>query len=481
MPRIQCTTDEPDCVNVCEICRSRTHGEHCRTCTAWIDVALRVVSNAAKDGASSDDVRRADPSLDEFETLASPCVEHLCDLGRIVERGGRFFLPNMLESKPIVHESAVEPLQHGPVDRRERCRVHSWRFLTDAGYCAECRSERRERNERERMERAVERKQRAPARHKESERNERERMKRATERKQRALARREESERDERERKERLRAVAERAARLVEQGTCTNTQRSYAASWEQWESFCRANGREPLSCTQDEAVSLLLDWIDALRKQDLSVATIKNRLAGVAAGYSKRGIDIPPADDPRIRKVRSGLEKEAAERGERRKQAKGLTVDDLRKGVSSIRHDLGGLRDRALLLLAFAAKLRLDELCALRRKHVEFCEGGLVLDLGRSKTDQTGEGAKIHVRAQKDDLCPVAAVGDWFRWLDKAADPKGPIFRPVNRAGGIGSSALTVRGAFEIFRSRGKAAGIEGLSGHSARVGAIREASLVGA
>lgn len=278
-----------------------------------------------------------------------------------------------------------------------------------------------------------------------------------------------------------VRAAAERAAKLVEQGTSDNTRRSYATSWAQWEAFVRANGREPLECTQEEAVSLLLVWIGDLRNEGLSVATIKTRIAGVSAGYSEAGIDVHPTDDRRVGLARRGLARDAAERGERRKQAKGLSVDDLRTVVSSIRPDPRGSRDRAFLLLAFKGMLRLDDLCALRREQIEFRDAGLVLHVARSKTDQTGKGAKIAVHAAKGLLCPVVAMRDWFARLDMHGITDGPIFRAVNRGGRIGTSALTVRGAFEIFRSRGKDVGIEGLSGHSARVGAIKQASLVGA
>jgi integrase len=214
---------------------------------------------------------------------------------------------------------------------------------------------------------------------------------------------------------------------------------------------------------------------------DVYVRTIKARMAGVAAGYSDAGIDVHPTDDRRVRLARRGLARDAAEKGERRKQAKGLSVDDLRKLVSSILLDPRGLRDRAFLLLAFCGMLRLDDLCALRREQVEFRDAGLVLHIARSKTDQTGKGAKIAIHARKGDLCPVAAVHDWFAWLKASGIVDGPIFRSVKRGSRVGSSALTERGAFEIFRSRGKDAGIEGLSGHSARVGAIKKASLVGA
>lgn len=278
-----------------------------------------------------------------------------------------------------------------------------------------------------------------------------------------------------------VRAATVRAADLVSKGTSDNTQRSYATSWAQWESFVRANGRDPLACTQEEAVSLLLVWIGALRNEGLSVATIKARLAGVAAGYSDAAIGVQPTEDRRVRLARRGLARDAAEKGERRKQAKGLSVEHLREIIPSIPSDVRGVRDRAFLLLSWSGMLRLDDVTNLHRRQVEFRDGGIVLHVGRSKTDQAGNGAKIPVRAGKGLLCPVAAVAEWLKWCDTQGISDGPLFRSVNRGGKIGSSALTVRGAFEIYRSRGDAAGVVGLSGHSARVGAIKEASLAGA
>jgi site-specific recombinase XerD len=54
--------------------------------------------------------------------------------------------------------------------------------------------------------------------------------------------------------------------------------------------------------------------------------------------------------------------------------------------------DLRGLRDRALLLLGFAAALRRSELVALNVDDIEENAEGILVIIRRSKTDQEGAG-----------------------------------------------------------------------------------------
>jgi hypothetical protein len=59
-----------------------------------------------------------------------------------------------------------------------------------------------------------------------------------------------------------------------------------------------------------------------------------------------------------------------------------------------------GARDRAMLLLAFAAALRRSELVALNIGDVESVAGrALLLTIGRSPTDQVGAGQRVALHA----------------------------------------------------------------------------------
>jgi site-specific recombinase XerD len=56
---------------------------------------------------------------------------------------------------------------------------------------------------------------------------------------------------------------------------------------------------------------------------------------------------------------------------------------------------LQGARDRALLLAGFAGGFRRSELAALQVRDLEESSEGMVIRLGRSKTDQEGLGRPV--------------------------------------------------------------------------------------
>ncbi|QDL37936.1 hypothetical protein EUB48_12115 [Rhodoferax sediminis] len=60
-------------------------------------------------------------------------------------------------------------------------------------------------------------------------------------------------------------------------------------------------------------------------------------------------------------------------------------------------HCTKGIRDRALLLLGFAAALRRSELVALNVEDLQFVREGMIVCLRRSKTDPEAVGRKIAV------------------------------------------------------------------------------------
>jgi hypothetical protein len=127
----------------------------------------------------------------------------------------------------------------------------------------------------------------------------------------------------------------------------------------------------------------------------------------------------PDADRPRRRAGRRGRHPPAACVAQPQKTA--LEIDALRSVVLAIPADLRRRRDRALLLVGWAA--------ALRRSELE--PEGVVLTIRRSKTDREGAGASVAVPlGGKEATCPVAALR---RWLAAARSVRGASF-----AGSIG-------------------------------------------
>ncbi|MGY3472740.1 site-specific integrase [Bradyrhizobium ottawaense] len=207
----------------------------------------------------------------------------------------------------------------------------------------------------------------------------------------------------------------------------------------------------------------------------LRVATLIRRLASLSTAHEARGLPNPT----RSSLVRATLRGVKRTYGCAQRQAKPLCRDDLLQVLDVTGDSRKDLRDRALLLLGFAGALRRSELVALNVEDLEHVRQGVILHLRRSKTDQEAQGQKIGIPHGRSRWCPVTALNDW---LQASAIEKGPIFRPLDRAGRVGEPRLSGDAVSLIVRERVEAAGLDpsGYSGHSLRAGLATSASQVG-
>ncbi len=116
--------------------------------------------------------------------------------------------------------------------------------------------------------------------------------------------------------------------------------------------------------------------------------------------------------------------------------------DPPRDAVRALAKDdsLRALRDRAILLLGFAAALRRSELSAIDCSHLRFTPEGLIVTLPRRKTDQDGEGTEIGVPSGRDArYCTARTLK---AWMDAAGLEHGPLFRSVSRADNVKATRL---------------------------------------
>jgi integrase len=155
-----------------------------------------------------------------------------------------------------------------------------------------------------------------------------------------------------------------------------------------------------------------------------------------------------------------------------------LLVPQLESILEALPSKLIGVRDRALLLIGFAAALRRSELVAIDMEDLTRTPEGYVLKIRRGKTDQTGKGAVVGIPTGKEGTCPVVAIETW---LEESGIVNGAVFRSIDRWENIGERLSPIDVARAVQNAVKRAgASPKGFSGHSLRAGLATAAARQG-
>ncbi|WP_051649936.1 site-specific integrase [Rhizobium etli] len=209
--------------------------------------------------------------------------------------------------------------------------------------------------------------------------------------------------------------------------------------------------------------------------------TVRRRLANWSTLTKWRGLDgafASPALKSALR-----LAVRAVPRPRRRKSAKAVTGDVLAKILATCRtDDLRDIRDRAILMVAFAsggrrrseiASLRCDQIT--REEPVTGEDGSalpsLSIHLGRTKNSGASQDEVVYLTGR-----PVEALN---AWLAAAKIGSGSVFRAIDRWGNVSRRGLDPKAVNDIVKRRVAMAGLEvgEFSAHGLRSGYLTEAA----
>ncbi|WP_438502772.1 tyrosine-type recombinase/integrase [Amaricoccus solimangrovi] len=267
-----------------------------------------------------------------------------------------------------------------------------------------------------------------------------------------------------------------------------NTRRAYARDWADYTRWCRLRGASPLP-PDPRLIGLYLTDRAAPSGGGpaLAVTSLERRLSGLVWNFRQRGL-LLDRGDRHIASVLAGIRRRHAA-PPRVKAA--LSAEEVLAMAATLPYDLRGLRDRALLLLGFAAGARRSELVGLDLGRDDTPDGdgwievesrGVLLVV-RGKTGWR----EIEVgRGSSERSCPVKALETW---LSFAALEKGAVFRRVSRDGSRALPArLSDRHVARLVKRTAAAAGLRPdlpeaemlalYSGHSLRAGLASHAEV---
>ncbi|MDH6303079.1 MULTISPECIES: tyrosine-type recombinase/integrase [Polynucleobacter] len=249
--------------------------------------------------------------------------------------------------------------------------------------------------------------------------------------------------------------------------------RAYRADFNAFIQFCE-------ECNEDALPALPLviaNFITKLTNSERSSAGIRRALCGISTIHKLNRLDDPTKDPD----VTIEMRRMHRKLGRSAKQAGSINLDTLDEMLLATDDSIRGLRDRALLLVAYDTLCRRSELVSLQVKDIKIhikngIESTSIL-LRKSKTDQDSMGKWLRL-SQRGGV----ALMEWIKELPEGQEK---IITGINRANVIGSEV----GAGQInriYKRIARAAGldesvIKGISGHSMRVGAAQDLLSSGA
>ncbi|OCP08438.1 MULTISPECIES: tyrosine-type recombinase/integrase [unclassified Ensifer] len=249
---------------------------------------------------------------------------------------------------------------------------------------------------------------------------------------------------------------------------------------------------DPTKRAEDPSHGMPIEVESGLRSQRLLRAdgphapeTVRRRLTSWSILTRWRGL-IGAFDGPSIKSALR-LAVRASARPRQRKSKKAVTGDILAKLLlACVGERPVDLRDRALLLLAFASggrrrsevtALRVEDLTDEEPVQADPTDAGslplpcLSIRLGRTKTTASDDDEQVFLIGR-----PVVALK---RWLERANIKDGPVFRRIDQWGNIDWRPLSPQSVNLILKARCQQAGLDptSFSAHGLRSGYLTEAA----
>ena len=247
-----------------------------------------------------------------------------------------------------------------------------------------------------------------------------------------------------------------------------NTERAVRSDLAIYAAWC-AEHRLTALPAEPETIAAFVDDKAELR----APATVRRYVASIAIAHRALGRGrtmLSPA-------IRLALQRMHRTKGRRQGQATGLTWPLRQRLLEAAGGRLIDDRNRALLAVAYDTMLRRAELVSLQVADLlEEMPGNASLLVRRSKTDGEGRGEIVYVA--RDTVRLVRT------WLKRGGIAEGLLLRSVAKGGRVGDRLHPAHVA-RILKAMARNAGlpdevVEGLSGHSARVGAAQDMIAAG-
>lgn len=249
-----------------------------------------------------------------------------------------------------------------------------------------------------------------------------------------------------------------------------NTIRAYNADMQEFIEYCSQTSKEAMPADS----MTVSDFLMSTAATGIKNSTVRRKAASISAVHRL----LNYTDPTKHPEVKITLRKISRSLGCRFDQAFPVTRPVLDQLIKACSQDLRGLRNKALLLMAYDSLRRRSELVSFHLHDIDWLPNQTCsVLLRKSKTDQQGTGKWIHLSTET-----TLALN---KWISESNIVDGYLLRGIHPGGEITPSLCESR-IPRIYKSLAKRAhlseeAISGISGHSMRVGRAQDLMVQGA
>lgn len=260
------------------------------------------------------------------------------------------------------------------------------------------------------------------------------------------------------------RSTLEATIKKIEGAYAPSTIRAYKSNFENFIKFCDENNISALPASNEIVASYIKKLSSHLKSSSIKIA-----IASVAAIHNLNSLNDPTQHPD----VKIEMRRMYRTLGRYAKQAYGINRDLLKKMVAATDNSLRGIRDKAILLVAYDSLCRRSELVSLEFEDliIDSQDGIVKLKLRKSKTDPHGIGKNLYLSNEAQSALK--------EWIYKSKISSGKIFRAITATGKI-KDTLNSSHIGRIYKKIAQHSIldkliIKNISGHSMRVGAAQD------
>ena len=222
-----------------------------------------------------------------------------------------------------------------------------------------------------------------------------------------------------------LKELQARVPGVLSEARAESTNKVYIRAYAKWKTWSHKFPEIKILPASPEHVVLYLIFLSDC---STSFSVINIAACAIAWGHRCAGLQSP-TESPLVSDVLAGLKKRLFKPRVCKEPFllvhihKFLTVMDTTSLTDS--------RNTVLIVLAFYAFLRSDELLSITFKDVKFVKTHLELYIAKAKTDQLREGRSVLVAKLEGKFCPVSIVQSYYLKAQKYSKLTDFLFRRI--------------------------------------------------